>query len=102
VDGTAGKDKLVGKVKGGIKDLLGMKLTLYLYAFGRCLLTPILTVLKSTGSNFENFYKDEHTTLLPVDDRIFSTSVDCTYTFADIPLPVPSVSCRSLVVCFSR
>jgi urate oxidase len=79
-----------------------MKLTLCVYAFGKCLLTPILTVLKSTGSNFENFYKDEHTTLVPVDDRIFSTSVDCTYTFADIPLPVPSVSYHSLIAYFSK
>lgn len=69
VDGTAGKDKLVGRVKGGIKDLL---------------------VLKSTGSAFENFVVDEHTTLAPVDDRIFSTAIDCTYTFKDIPLPVPT------------
>ncbi|KJA25137.1 hypothetical protein HYPSUDRAFT_38099 [Hypholoma sublateritium FD-334 SS-4] len=69
VDGTAGKDKLVGKVVAGISDLL---------------------VLKSTGSAFENFFRDEFTTLVPVNDRIFSTSVDLTYTFADIALPAPT------------
>lgn len=39
-------------------------------------------VLKSTGSAFENFIRDEHTTLGEVNDRIFSTSVDLKYTFA--------------------
>ncbi|PVF97217.1 putative urate oxidase [Serendipita vermifera] len=66
VDGTQGKDKLVGKVTSGIQDLL---------------------VLKSSGSAFENFLKDEYTTLVPVSDRIFSTSVDLQYTFT-----IPSLS----------
>ncbi|KAF5327821.1 hypothetical protein D9619_005076 [Psilocybe cf. subviscida] len=69
VDASAGKDKLVGHVTAGISDLL---------------------VLKTTGSAFENFYRDEFTTLVPVDDRIFSTSVDLTYTFAAIALPTPA------------
>jgi urate oxidase len=47
-------------------------------------------VLKSTGSAFEGFYRDEYTTLTPVNDRIFSTSVDLTYTFADIALKAPT------------
>ncbi len=47
-------------------------------------------MLKSTGSAFENFFRDEFTTLVPVNDRIFSTSVDLTYTFADIALPSPA------------
>jgi hypothetical protein len=38
-------------------------------------------VLKSTGSAFENFYRDEYTTLVEVSDRIFSTSVDATWDF---------------------
>ena len=38
-------------------------------------------VLKSTGSRFEGFVNDEFTTLIPVHDRIFSTSIDLTYTF---------------------
>ncbi|KAH9481928.1 Uricase [Psilocybe cubensis] len=69
VDGSAGKDKLVGKVTAGINDLL---------------------VLKSTGSAFENFYRDEYTTLVEVNDRIFSTSVDLSYTFTNIPIAAPT------------
>ncbi|KAF4614003.1 hypothetical protein D9613_008190 [Agrocybe pediades] len=69
VDGSAGKDKLVGKVTAGINDLL---------------------VLKSTGSAFENFYRDEYATLIEVNDRIFSTSVDLSYTFAPISLRAPT------------
>ena len=47
-------------------------------------------MLKSSGSAFENFYKDEFTTLVPVNDRIFSTSVDLSYTFAPVPLTAPA------------
>ncbi|KAJ2916086.1 hypothetical protein MD484_g4319, partial [Candolleomyces efflorescens] len=68
VDGTKGKQSLTASLTSGITDLL---------------------VLKSTGSAFENFYKDEYTTLVPVDDRIFSTSVDLSYTFSDIKLVAP-------------
>ena len=46
-----------------------------------------MPVLKSTGSAFENFIRDEHTTLVEVDDRIFSTSVDLKYTFAPFSVP---------------
>ncbi|ORY85118.1 hypothetical protein BCR37DRAFT_259465 [Protomyces lactucae-debilis] len=49
------------KVQSGIKNLL---------------------VLKSTGSAFYGFFKDEWTTLPEVQDRIFSTSVDCSYSWA--------------------
>lgn len=41
-----------------------------------------LLVLKTTGSAFHGFYTDEYTTLVPVWDRIFSTAVDCKWTFA--------------------
>jgi len=68
VDGSQGKDKLVGNVSAGINDLL---------------------VLKSTGSAFENFVRDEYTTLAEVDDRIFSTSVDLLYTFAAFEITAP-------------
>ncbi|KIM77867.1 hypothetical protein PILCRDRAFT_795391 [Piloderma croceum F 1598] len=68
VDASAGKDKLVGKVTSGIADLL---------------------VLKTSGSSFENFFKDEYTTLVPVNDRIFSTSVDLSYTFSPVQLSSP-------------
>lgn len=68
VDASKGKDKLVGRVSAGISDLL---------------------VLKSTGSKFEGFIRDEYTTLVEVDDRIFSTSVDLEYTFSEIALKAP-------------
>ncbi|CDS11864.1 hypothetical protein LRAMOSA04060 [Lichtheimia ramosa] len=41
-----------------------------------------LLVLKTTGSAFYDFHRDEYTTLPEVWDRIFSTAVDCTWTFA--------------------
>ncbi|KAL8291379.1 hypothetical protein RQP46_002357 [Phenoliferia psychrophenolica] len=66
VDDSLGKDRLKGTLKAGIKDLL---------------------VLKSSGSSFEDYWVDEFTTLAPVNDRIFSTTVECNYT---IPLP-PSI-----------
>jgi len=69
VNATAGKDKLTADVSAGVSDLL---------------------VLKSTGSAFEGFIKDEFTTLVPVNDRIFSTSVDLTYQFASsMPIAPP-------------
>ncbi|KAI9316385.1 hypothetical protein BX666DRAFT_1949986 [Dichotomocladium elegans] len=40
-----------------------------------------LLVLKTTGSAFHGFYRDEYTTLPEVWDRIFSTAVDCKWTF---------------------
>ena len=49
-----------------------------------------LLVLKTTGSAFESFVRDEYTTLAEVNDRIFSTSIDLTYTFAPLPIPAPA------------
>lgn len=49
-----------------------------------------LLVLKTTGSAFESFVRDEYTTLVEVDDRIFSTSIDLTYKYAPLPIPVPA------------
>jgi urate oxidase len=46
-------------------------------------------VLKSTGSAFENFVRDEYTTLVEVDDRIFSTSVDLRYTYGEVGVKLP-------------
>lgn len=45
-----------------------------------------LTVLKSTGSAFHGFVRDEFTTLPETWDRILSTDVDCgwTWQFADL------------------
>ncbi|KAF9446076.1 uricase [Macrolepiota fuliginosa MF-IS2] len=68
VDATGGKDKLIASVSAGIADLL---------------------VLKTTGSAFEGFVRDEYTTLGEVNDRIFSTSVDLSYTFKNIAIPAP-------------
>ncbi|KAL5504045.1 hypothetical protein ACEPAH_8118 [Sanghuangporus vaninii] len=65
IDATGGKDAMTAKVTSGVHDLL---------------------VLKSTGSAFENFFRDEFTTLVEVDDRIFSTSVDLKYEFTPISL----------------
>ncbi|KAK4048421.1 hypothetical protein OIV83_004767 [Microbotryomycetes sp. JL201] len=64
LDGTNGKDKITGSVTSGLQDLL---------------------VLKSTGSSFEDYVFDKFTTLKPVNDRIFSTSVDCSYTIPISP-----------------
>lgn len=69
IDATAGKDKITASVTSGLKDLL---------------------VIKTTESAFENFVRDEYTTLVEVNDRIFSTSVDLTYTFAPISIPKPA------------
>jgi urate oxidase len=47
-----------------------------------------LLVLKSTGSQFHSFIRDEYTTLPEVYDRILSTDVDCGWkwkTFSGIP-----------------
>jgi len=68
VDATAGKDGIQARVSAGLSDLL---------------------VLKSTGSSFTSFIRDEYTLLKEVDDRIFSTSIDLTYTFASISIPRP-------------
>lgn len=40
-----------------------------------------LTVLKSTGSAFHGFLRDDYTTLPETWDRILSTDVDCTWTW---------------------
>jgi len=69
VNVSNGRDTFVATVTSGITDLL---------------------VLKSTGSSFQNFIRDEYTTLPEVNDRIFSTAVDLSYTFAPITLPTPT------------
>ncbi|KAG9303260.1 hypothetical protein G9A89_013586 [Geosiphon pyriformis] len=48
------------KIESGLKDIL---------------------VLKTTGSAFRSFLRDEFTTLPETDDRILSTAVDATWTF---------------------
>jgi hypothetical protein len=108
--------EITGKVSAGISDLLGtlmfpphrglfVHLVLHLCLTSYCpppctytttspslhSLSPIQTraVLKSTGSAFEGFIRDEYTTLVEVSDRIFSTSVDLTYTFSPLSIPLP-------------
>lgn len=44
-----------------------------------------LVILKSTGSGFENYPKDEFTTLPETADRILATSFSATWTFKDQP-----------------
>ncbi|TFK50264.1 uricase [Heliocybe sulcata] len=66
LDASQGKDKMVAVVKGGMRDLL---------------------VLKSTGSAFRSFVRDEFTTLAEVPDRILSTSVDLEYVFGKVAIP---------------
>ncbi|CAI4219060.1 unnamed protein product [Parascedosporium putredinis] len=45
-----------------------------------------LSVFKSTGSAFHGFVRDEYTTLAETNDRILSTDIDCTWSwaFADV------------------
>lgn len=44
-----------------------------------------LLILKSTGSGFENFLRDEFTTLPETGDRIFATKLKATWTYARKP-----------------
>ncbi|EKC99586.1 uricase (Urate oxidase) [Trichosporon asahii var. asahii CBS 8904] len=84
VDGREGKDKLKADLKMGLKDLL---------------------VMKTSGSAFENFYQDELTTLAPVADRIFSTSVTTEYSVplpANIPLSMKTVGDIAAKLNFAR
>lgn len=63
VDATAGKDKLVAKVTSGLKGLLGAG---YITGQSTVPANRDITVLKTTGSAFENFVRDEYTTLVEV------------------------------------
>jgi urate oxidase len=47
-------------------------------------------VLKTTGSAFERFIRDEYTTLAEVNDRIFSTSINLAYTFVPVQVCAPT------------
>ena len=57
-------ERTAKKVRSGIRDVL---------------------ILKSTGSGFENYPKDEFTTLPETADRILATSFSATWTFKDQP-----------------
>lgn len=69
VDASAGKNRLIGRVSAGLSDLL---------------------VLKSSGSSFSDFIRDEYTTLVEVDDRVLSTSVELDYVFAPVNIVSPT------------
>jgi urate oxidase len=57
-------NKIKTEIESGIEDLL---------------------ILKSTGSGFENFLRDEFTTLPETSDRIFATKLKATWTYARKP-----------------
>lgn len=82
-----GKAKLTAKVEGGLRDLLGVS---YFVPVSHSLLIRGRTVLKSTGSAFEDFFRDEYTTLAEVNDRILSTSIDLAYTFVPFTITAPT------------
>jgi urate oxidase len=46
-----------------------------------------LTMLKSTGSEFRGFLKDEYTTLAETHDRVLATSLTARWRYAGIDLP---------------
>ncbi|KAF9431665.1 hypothetical protein BGZ76_011851 [Entomortierella beljakovae] len=56
-----------------------------------------LLVLKTTGSSFEDFVRDEYTTLAEAKDRILSTCVDSTWEFN-----VPSVQTDKMLPTLSQ
>ncbi|GAA5869512.1 hypothetical protein JCM8547_001510 [Rhodosporidiobolus lusitaniae] len=72
VDARKGKNNVTATCTSGLKDLL---------------------VLKTTESSFEDYVFDKYTTLKPVDDRIFSTSVDASWT---IPIPSSALTAAAL------
>ncbi|KAN0066434.1 hypothetical protein ACQY0O_000528 [Thecaphora frezii] len=70
----------VTELKGGLKGLL---------------------VLKSSGSAFYGFHRDEYTTLKEVNDRIFSTEVEVVYSIGLPSKPLPALlSARSALPSF--
>jgi urate oxidase len=44
-----------------------------------------LVILKSTGSEFKGFLRDDYTTLAEADDRILATSLDATWRHREVP-----------------
>lgn len=61
-------------------------------------------VLKSSGSAFENFIRDEFTTLVEVKDRILSTAVDLQYEFPKYTLEngLDSISTMEAELCLEK
>ena len=77
-------------MSSGISDLLGKQHLLHFSVQFYTQPKKPSTVLKTTESSFTNFIRDEFTTLVEVDDRIFSTSIDLNYTFAPIYIQFPT------------
>jgi urate oxidase len=44
-----------------------------------------LVILKSTGSEFKGFLRDDYTTLAEADDRILATALDATWRHREVP-----------------
>lgn len=55
-----------------------------------------LLILKTTGSGFEDFLRDEFTTLKETDDRIFSTKLKATWTYRKQPKQYSTANRRVL------
>lgn len=86
VDATKGKNAITATCQGGLKDLLVLK-THEVRATDSTALEELRQTLTTAlpQSSFENFWVDEYTTLKPVSDRIFSTSVDCVWQIPILP-----------------
>ncbi|MBS7539037.1 factor-independent urate hydroxylase [Ancylobacter lacus] len=50
------------------------------------------TVLKTTASGWENYWKDEATTLKPTADRLFATSMDASWRWSATPASWPDAN----------
>ncbi len=57
-----------------------------------------LLILKSTGSGFENFLRDEFTTLPETSDRIFATQLKATWTYTQKPKSYSATNEKILTV----
>lgn len=54
------------------------------------------TFMKSTQSGWENYVRDEYTTLPETDDRICATNMDVRWTWAEHPADYPTANARIL------
>ncbi len=60
-----------------------------------------LLILKSTGSSFEKFLRDEFTTLPEMGDRIFATKLKATWTFTKKPKSYSATNAKILAAMLS-
>ncbi|WP_428374706.1 factor-independent urate hydroxylase [Lichenicoccus sp.] len=54
------------------------------------------TFMKSTGSGWENFVRDEYTTLPDTSDRIAATAMDATWRWSRVPADCPATNAAIL------